>query len=194
MAIPTNLTERPAKDLKAFNCPISALREAMTELKKNFPMLMDLTAVDHGEQATPRFEMVYHLFNPVNLELIRVASFCAPSPAPGAPSVADLWPAANWHERECWDLFGITFEGHPDLKRILLWEGYPHHPLRKDFPLAGIETPLPGEDVAEETHAAVDPAPMAGGPFTAAQTTTMSKREPRAKDESWRERRTGPES
>ena len=189
MEFPSALTERPAKDCKAYNCPMSVLKAAMSSLRAQYPMLMDLTGVDHGAEATPRFEVVWHLFNPTTHEYLRVASFCAPSSVPTAPSVANLWPAADWHERECYDLMGIRFEGHPDLKRILMWEGYPYHPLRKDFPLSGIETPLPAADVSEETGASLIPAPMAGGPFTAKQASSMKQREPRAKDESWTEKK-----
>ncbi len=184
-----NLTERPSADCRGYNCPIGALKDTLAALQLTFPMLMDLTAVDHGVNASPRFEMVYHLFNPTTHEYVRVASFCAPSPEPTAPSVTDLWPAANWHERECYDFFGIVFEGHPDLRRILMWEGYPYHPLRKDFPLAGIPVPLPDEEVAELMAASVRPAPMVGGPFVAAQSASMRTREPRGKDESWSERK-----
>ena len=60
--------------------------------------------------------------------------------SPEIPSLASLYPAADWHERECYDMFGIKFSGHPDLKRILMWEDYPYTKLRKEFPLAGIET------------------------------------------------------
>ena len=84
---------------------------------------------------------------------------------------------------------GITFTDHPDLRRILMWDGYPYHPLRKDFPLAGIETALPDIEVAEETGAAVLPAPMMGGPFVASSgEMNLTEAEPRAKDESWNER------
>ena len=112
---------------------------------------------------------------------------------PVAPSVAALWPGANWHERECYDMFGIRFEGHPDLRRILMWEGYPYFPLRKEFPLAGIETPLPDAEVAEETGARVIAAPLAGGPFvTSPGEINLTEAEPRAKDESWSDRRAQP--
>lgn len=151
-------------------------------------MLMDLTAVDYGTKAPSRFELIYHLFNPQTHEMLRVASFCESNAVPAAPSAVDLWPAANWHERECYDFFGIRFEEHPDLRRILMWEGYPYHPLRKDFPIAGLPVPLPAEDVAEETGAAVLSAPMMGGPFVAGQKSNMRDSEPRGKDESWNER------
>jgi len=187
MPIPLEFSARPSKDCSAYNTPMGALRQGLASLKEDCPILADLTAVDHGVESHPRFEMVYHLYNPQSHEYLRLASFCLSNEEPSAPSVSDLWPAANWHERECYDLFGIKFEGHPDLKRILLWEGYPYFPLRKEFPLSGIETPLPAQDVAEETGVAIRAAPMAGGPFVAASAKTMAKREPSGKDESWRE-------
>jgi NADH-quinone oxidoreductase subunit C len=89
-------------------------------------------------------------------------------------------------------MFGIRFDGHPDMRRILMWDEYPHFPLRKDFPLAGIETELPDDEVAAETKEKVRPAPMAGGPFVAPQESHMSQREPRARDESWNEKKPKP--
>jgi NADH-quinone oxidoreductase subunit C len=83
-------------------------------------------------------------------------------------------------------MFGIKFEGHPDLRRILMWDGYPYFPLRKEFPLAGIETELPVADIAEATGTKVIAAPMAGGPFVATNgEINLTEAEPRAKDESW---------
>ena len=84
-------------------------------------------------------------------------------------------------------MFGIKFEGHPDLRRILMWDEYPYFPLRKEFPLAGIDTPLPAADAAEVTEASVEPAPMMGGPFVSSGDGVMSSSEPRALDESWTE-------
>ena len=193
MALPDSLTQRPSKDCQAFNCKVEKLHEAMISLRQQYAMMIDLTAVDHGVDANPRFEMIYHLFSPTTHEYIRVASFCASSTEPTAPTMTDLWPTANWHERECFDLMGIRFEGHPELKRILMWEGYPYHPLRKDFPLSGIETPLPAADVAEETGAKAIGAPMMGGPFTAKHRRTMHESEPRAKDETWTEKKEKPQ-
>ncbi len=95
-----------------------------------FDLLMDLTAIDWAEGASPRFTMVYHLFSTSRREYLRIAAACAGDEEPSAPTITGLWPAANWHERECYDMFGIRFEGHPDLRRILMWDGYP------DFPLA----------------------------------------------------------
>jgi NADH-quinone oxidoreductase subunit C len=108
------------------------------------------------------------------------------------PSVSSVYPAANWHERETFDMFGIRFSDHPNLKRILMWDDYPYFPLRKEFPLAGIDTPLPADDVVEVTQASVEPAPMMGGPFVSPSTGPVSDSEPRAKDESWTERNEKP--
>jgi NADH-quinone oxidoreductase subunit C len=102
------------------------------------------------------------------------------------PSVSSLHPGANWHEREAFDMFGIVFEGHPDPRRILMWDSYPYHPLRKDFPLAGIEVPFPAADVAEVTGQKVEPAPMMGGPFVS-HGGKLSEGEPSALDQSWTE-------
>src|SRR5690606_21484701 len=109
---------------------------------------------------TPRFTVVWHVFSTSHHGYVRLAADCADDENPVAPTVSDLWATANWHERETYDLMGITFQNHPDLRRILMWDGYPYHPLRKDFPLAGIQTPLPDLEVAELTKASVKPAPM----------------------------------
>jgi NADH-quinone oxidoreductase subunit C len=97
-----------------------------------FDMLTDLTAVDYLPR-TPRFEVVYHLFSPARCHRVRIK---APVPEEEASiaSAVDLFPSANWMEREVWDLYGIRFEGHPDLRRILLYEEFQGYPLRKDYP------------------------------------------------------------
>ena len=100
-----------------------------------FRYLIDLTAVDHLPNE-PRFEVVYHLWCHAEKRLIRVKTFAKGEP-PTISSVVGLWSTANWHERECYDMFGIIFDGHPDLRRILLWEGFDGHPLRKDYPVEG---------------------------------------------------------
>jgi NADH-quinone oxidoreductase subunit C len=135
-----------------------------------FDLLLDASGVDHlGRE--PRFEMVYELYAMSAGAYLRVKTPVAGDP-PELPSVCGVWRAADWHEREAFDLMGIKFSGHPDLRRIIMWEGYPHHPLRKDFPLAG----LPTEDGRADT------APLAGGPFvTSPGEKTTVEREPRAK-------------
>ncbi len=122
------------------------LRHRLTALRsEGFTMLLDIGGVDYLERA-PRFDVVYHLLKlPARVGSVsdvgrpeRRRLLCGvPADRTTLPSVADLWPCADWAEREIFDLFGITFEGHPDLRRIQMpadWEG---HPLRKDYPLRG---------------------------------------------------------
>lgn len=182
------LSLRESLDHVAVNCPQEELLNFLRAMREtqNFDFLSDVTAIDHYEQS-PRFEVVYHLYSTTRNHWLRVCSPCADDNEPGCPSIVELWPGANWHEREVYDMFGIRFEGHPDLRRILMWEGYPYFPLRKEFPLAGHEVELPDFDVREATGARVIPAPMAGGPFHAPQHGSMKYREPRADDESWTE-------
>ena len=187
--------DRPSLDHPAVNVPAADVPVVLKSLKEEsgFDMLADLTAIDWAEGASPRFTVVYHLYSTALHDYIRIAAGCPDDSAPAMPSVTALWPGANWHEREVFDMFGIRFEGHPDLRRILMWEGYPYHPLRKEFPLAGIETPLPDLEVAAETGAGLKPAPMMGGPFVASTgRINMTDAEPGAKDESWTERHEKP--
>jgi len=187
------LTERPSADHLAVNCPAENLIEFCTALRDEFDydLLLDVTAVD-WDAASPRFTGIYHFLPTSKHEYLRVAADCADDIHPSLPSLSGLFPAANWHERETFDLMGIHYEGHPNLRRILMWDDYPYHPLRKEFPLAGIETPLPAADVAEQTKASVLPAPMMGGPFVSSGDGPMSQTEPRARDESWTEQREKP--
>jgi NADH-quinone oxidoreductase subunit C len=100
-----------------------------------FEFLMDLSAVDylHWEDKAVRFEVVYNLYSRVfNRRLFVKAE--VPEAEAEIDSVTSLWPAANWYEREVWDMFGIRFKGHLNLKRILMYEGFEGHPLRKDYP------------------------------------------------------------
>lgn len=191
-----SVTDRPSSDCPAVNVPTGELISVLKSLRDEqaFDLLSDVTAIDWAEGASPRFTAVYHLYSTTSHAAIRVATPCTgDDAAPTVPSVVPLWPGANWHEREAYDMFGITFEGHPDLRRILMWDGYPYHPLRKEFPLAGIETVLPDSEVAEETKAKVIAAPMMGGPFVAsAGEMNLTDAEPRAKDESWSERSAKP--
>jgi NADH-quinone oxidoreductase subunit C len=190
-----NVTDRPSSDHPAVNVPLGEIVAVLRHLRDvaGFDLLTDLTAIDWAEGVSPRFTIVYHLFSTVHHGYLRVATDCASDAEPVVPSVVELWPGANWHERECFDMFGIKFDGHPDLRRILMWDGYPYHPLRKEFPLAGIETELPVADIAAETGASVIAAPMQGGPFVAAPgEINLTEAEPRAKDESWSDRRPQP--
>ncbi len=186
-----SVTPRASGDHVAVNVAATDAVAALKYLRDEFAydMLVDVTAIDWAEGASPRFTVVWHLLSTTGHTYLRVAADCANDAEPAMPTVTGLWPSADWHERETYDLMGITFTEHPDLRRILMWDGYPYHPLRKDFPLAGIETALPDIEVAAETGAAVLPAPMMGGPFVAsAGEMNLTEAEPRAKDESWNER------
>lgn len=188
------INERPSLDFPAFDVPSADIVAVLRHLKgaAGFDFLADLTAVDWKDRS-PRFTVVYHLFSTTRHDYVRIATDCAGDDEnPEAPSIVELWAGANWHERECYDMFGIKFTGHPDLRRILMWDGYPYFPLRKEFPLAGIETVLPDAEIAAETGEPVRPAPMDGGPFVAPPGPLVSESEPRAKDESWSERNVKP--
>ncbi len=93
--------------------------------------------VEYINNARPRFAAVYHLMSITHNHRLRVRVFCEDDSLPMVPSVMAIWPSANWFEREAFDLFGIIFEGHPDLRRILTDYGFVGHPFRKDFPLTG---------------------------------------------------------
>ena len=191
------IASRASGDHPAFNVPLAEVKAALASLRDEhaFDFLVDVTAADWGVDASPRFTVFWHLFSTTSHAYVRVASDCASDTEPVVPTVCDLWPAANWHERETYDLLGVTFSQHPDLRRILMWDGYPYHPLRKDFPLAGIDTPLPDLEVGEITKATAKPAPMMGGPFVASSgEMNLTDAEPCAKDESWTERREKPAS
>ena len=122
--------------------PPANLRRAAEYLQAGpglqFDFLSDISAVDRFP-IEPRFEVNYHLLS-IPLHLTLRLRICLPGLDPAVSSVIPVWPTANWHEREIFDLFGIRFDGHPDLHRILMpddWEGYP---LRKDYPLEGFRT------------------------------------------------------
>jgi NADH-quinone oxidoreductase subunit C len=108
-----------------------------------FEILMDVCGVDYltfaDEVCEPgrRFAAIYHLLSITHNNRLRVRAFAADDDFPVVPSMVDLWPSANWFEREAFDLFGIVFEGHPDLRRILTDYGFIGYPFRKDFPLEG---------------------------------------------------------
>jgi NADH-quinone oxidoreductase subunit C len=139
----------------------------------SFDYMLDITSIDNfGEE--PRFEIVYHLYSMPHGANLRLKLKL--SEEVGAlDTVSDIWPTANWHEREIYDMMGIKFNGHPDLRRILMWDGYPFFPLRKDFPLAGLPSDMPDVAFTKVT-------PLEGGPFVTVPSTAGSKdREPRAR-------------
>jgi NADH-quinone oxidoreductase subunit C len=139
----------------------------------SFDYLLDISSVDNfGDE--PRFEVVYELYSMTLAVHLRI-KLAVSEEVCAVDTVSDIWPTANWHEREVYDMMGIRFNNHPDLRRILMWDGYPFFPLRKDFPLEGLPSEMP--DVAF-TQA----APMEGGPFvTMPSTATTKDREPRAR-------------
>lgn len=119
----------------------AGLRDA-PGLRYNF--LADLTAVD-WEERVPRFDVVYHLLSIPTKAVVRLKVRVGDEGEehPSVPSVVTVWLGANWYEREIYDLFGIMFAGHPDLRRILMPDDWTTHPLRKDYPLTGITLPTP---------------------------------------------------
>ena len=143
-----------------------------------FDMLTDLAGVDnYGDD--PRYEVDYLLYSFAHKSRLRL-KVGLPEDDMVVDSVTGIWRGADWHEREAFDMFGIRFRGHPNLKRILMWDGYPHHPLRKDFPLAGIPAELPETAI---DAGKVERAPMLGGPFVPTIGTRSSVlREPRQVD------------
>jgi len=103
-----------------------------------FDLLADLTGVDRGPEEEPRFEVNYHLFSTKRYHRVRLKVLLNQEDV-HVQSVTGVWRTANWHERETFDLFGVVFDGHPDLRRILLPDDWQGHALRKDFPLRGYE-------------------------------------------------------
>lgn len=163
---------------------VGVAREKIVEVSRflkieaGFDVLSDLCGVDHyGEE--PRFGVDYLLYSMRDRQWLRL-KVGVPEDALVVDTVSTVWKGANWMEREAYDMYGITFRGHPNLKRILMWEGYPHFPQRKDFPLAGLPADLPeyGKDVGQTAT-----ANMLGGPFVTAPGTQLTiDREPRQFD------------
>ncbi len=159
----------------SFVLPTGRIHDAAAFCKETlgFDYLVDVTSVDNfGDE--PRFELVYELYSMTDNVHLRLKTTVSEDDIEAAPTVCDVWPTAEWHEREIFDMMGIRFAGHPDLRRILMWEGYPFYPLRKDFPLEGKPSEMP--DVAFSNI-----APLEGGPFvTSPSSATAKDREPRA--------------
>ena len=117
---------------------VDALRFCRDEPALAFDMLTDLTAVDYlkfpGREDGPRFEVVYHLYSLAHNDRLRLKVVVDEDDAV-VPTAVPLWPIANWLEREVWDMFGVRFEGHPDPRRLLMYEQFVGHALRKDYPI-----------------------------------------------------------
>lgn len=113
---------------------VETLRALRDDARCQFVVLIDICGVDYPERAK-RFEVVYHLLAPRLNQRLRVK--VATDEATAVPSVIEVYPAANWYEREAYDMYGIRFSGHPDLRRLLTDYGFQGYPLRKDFPLTG---------------------------------------------------------
>lgn len=168
------LSEVEFRGENTLNVTLEVLPRALAICKEKlgYELLLDISSLDHfGED--PRFEMVYELASLDDKRHLRLKAKVSEDES--VPTAIHLWKAADWHEREVWDMMGIPFADHPNLKRILMWEGYPFFPLRKDFPLAGRPSEIP--DVAS-----TGVAPLEGGPFvTSPSSENNAKREPRAR-------------
>ena len=122
--------------------PAASIAEVCAELKTRadarFDFLSDICGADRGVEEEPRFEVNYHLFSTTKHHRLRLKVLLNEDNA-HVPTVTGVWRTTNWHERETFDLFGVVFDGHPDLRRILLPDDWQGHALRKDFPLRGYE-------------------------------------------------------
>ena len=145
--------DQGAADMPCLLVPPDDLAALCTQLRDDpalkFDFLSDICAVDIFPK-TPRFMLVYHLFSVTHKWRLRLKC-CLGDPA-CAPTVIPVWTTANWHEREAYDMYGIHFDGHPDLRRIYMWDGFDGFPMRRDFPLRGYKddyNPLGVEPVTE---------------------------------------------
>ncbi|ODT08518.1 MAG: NADH-quinone oxidoreductase subunit C [Mesorhizobium sp. SCN 65-20] len=132
-----------AHGIHAFAAPPDRIVEICRFLKEQpelrFDFLSDICGVDHHPER-PRYEAVYHLYSLPNKWRVRIK--CRLGDPPHISSVTGVWRTANWHEREAWDMYGIVFTDHPDLRRIYMWEEFEGFPQRKDFPLRGYRDTL----------------------------------------------------
>jgi NADH-quinone oxidoreductase subunit C len=134
------------RDAKEFASEITLIveRDNIAEVcrafkEDGFNYLVDLSGVDYSKypgHSGPRFGVAYTLYSFQKNKRVRLRAFTDSN----IPTVSDVWKTANWHERETFDMYGIVFDGHPNLERILMWDGFNGHPLRKDFPVRGIDT------------------------------------------------------
>lgn len=173
-----DLISEPAEFRGEITVKISDARQiaevcGFAKTKLGFGYLVDISSIDnYGED--PRWTVVYHLRNLTNNAELRIKTDVSEEKSE-LPTVLGIWATSNWHEREIYDMMGIRFHGHPDLRRILMWEGYPYFPLRKDFPLAGKPTNVPEVAFTKVT-------PMEGGPFvTLPGSSDAISREPRVR-------------
>jgi NADH-quinone oxidoreductase subunit C len=150
-----------------------------------FDYLVDVTGVDnYGDD--PRWTVVYHLYGYGHRCALRIKTNVSEEESE-LPTVTGVWKTADWHEREVYDMMGIRFRKHPDLRRILMWDGYPYFPLRKDFPLSGKPSNVP-------EVAFTSPAPLEGGPFvTLDGGKSATAREPRVRQPEPRDPKEMPE-
>jgi len=121
---------------------VEAARILRDDERLAFSILADLCANDYegfgdAPPEGPRFAVVLHLLSIRHNRRLRVKAYCPDDGFPVVQSLIDVWPAANWYEREAFDLYGVVFDGHPDLRRILTDYGFMGHPFRKDFPISG---------------------------------------------------------
>ena len=141
---PENVLARVATLLPSAVAALDALGTLRDDPELAFDMLADLTAVDYLPRE-PRFEVIYQLNSLTHHHRLRVKA-CVPGDDPQIASASSLWNSALWAEREAWDLFGIRFAGHPDLRRILMYPEFEGHPLRKDYPVNKRQPLVPERD------------------------------------------------
>ena len=141
------LNETFFRDEYSLTIAISSLRDICLHARDvlGFNYLIDVSSVDHfGEE--PRFEMVYELYSLRNEFHLRLKTEVSEDDN-SSPTVSDIWPTADWHERETFDMFGIIFDGHPGLTRILMPDDWQGHPQRKDYALGGISVEYKGATI-----------------------------------------------
>jgi NADH-quinone oxidoreductase subunit C len=148
---------------EAVNPWIVVAPDAIVEIGA-FDNLMNLSAVDYPRETPPRLEVVYHLFS-YSLRHTLVLKVHLPREQPAVPTVEGVWPAANWHEREAFDLFGIAFTGHSDLRRILLPDDWQGHPLRKDWVDPDLYSGMHVKPAAQMIERVLSGEPIGVGPF-----------------------------